>query len=206
MTRLFVVRHGQTDWNLAGRLQGSSDIPLNDTGREQARAAARSLWPVLEGEPVFVSSTLGRAVETARLIVGGSGAPLHRDARLAERRYGPWEGLLAHERAERFPDDHEAWRAGFEPDFDGYETHAAVAARMSAAAHEWVARVPGDVVMVAHGSSGRMLLLALLGLALEGRTLGSLENAAWSRLVPSPAGGWSLERHNVGAPTVEVAR
>ncbi|WP_296668090.1 histidine phosphatase family protein [Demequina sp.] len=204
MTRLFVVRHGQTDWNAAGRLQGSSDIPLNDTGRGQARAAAASLWRVLEPDAVFVSSTLVRAAETARIIVGERGAPLHQDARLGERRYGPWEGLLAHERAEQFPDDDAAWKAGFEPDFDGYESHVTVAARGTAAVHEWVARVPGDLVVVAHGSSGRMLMLSLLGLALEGRTLGNLENAAWSRLVPSPAGGWSLERHNVGAPAVGV--
>ncbi|WP_062378602.1 histidine phosphatase family protein [Demequina pelophila] len=206
MTRLFVVRHGQTDWNLAGRLQGSSDIPLNDTGRAQARAARDSLWPALDGDPVVVSSTLGRAMETADIIVGDRGCELHRDARLGERRYGHWEGLLAHERAERFPDDHSAWMAGFEPDFDGYERHETVAARMSAAAHEWVSRVSGDLVLVAHGSSGRMLLLSLLGLPLTGRTLGKLENAAWSRLAPAAGGGWSLERHNVGAPAVEVAR
>lgn len=202
MTRIFVVRHGQTDWNLAGRLQGSSDIPLNDVGRAQARAAASSLWPALGDSPTFVSSTLGRAVETARIVIGERDLVLHQDARLGERRYGPWEGLLGPERQERFPDDHAAWSAGFEPDFEGYENHATVAARMTAAAHEWVARVSGDLVIVAHGSSGRMLLLALLGLPLHGRTLGNLENAAWSRLVPSPSGGWSLERHNVGAPAV----
>ena len=205
MTRLYVVRHGQTDWNLAGRLQGSSDIELNDTGRAQARAAAVSLWPELSGTPVIVSSTLGRAIETARIIARGGECELHQDARLGERRYGPWEGLLAHERAEQYPDADAAWRAGFEPDFDGYESHATVAARTTAAAHEWTSRVSGDVVFVAHGSSGRMLLLSLLGLPLTGRTLGHFENAAWSRLVPSPAGGWSLERHNVGAPAVAVS-
>ena len=202
MTRIFVVRHGQTDWNLAGRLQGSSDIPLNETGRAQARDAAAGLWPALEGSPVVVSSTLARASQTARIIVGDREAELHADARLGERRYGPWEGLHAHERAERYPDADAAWRAGYEPDFDGYETHAAVAARMTDAAREWVSRVPGDLVLVAHGSSGRMLLLAMLGMPLEGRTLGNLENAAWSRLVPSAGGGWSLDRHNVGAPAV----
>ncbi len=202
MTRLVVVRHGQTDWNLAGRLQGSSDIPLNATGRAQAADAARRLWPALEPEPTFVSSTLSRAVETAHLLIGDRDIRLHQDARLGERRYGPWEGLLAPEREERFPDDHAAWRAGLEPDFEGYENHATVAARMTAAAHEWAARVQGDLVIVAHGSSGRMLLLALLGLPLHGRTLGNLENAAWSRLVQTPTGGWSLERHNVGAPAV----
>lgn len=202
MTRLHVVRHGQTDWNLAGRLQGSSDIALNDTGRAQARRVAASLGDQLEDGAVIVSSTLSRAVETADIIAQGRSWAVHRDARLGERRYGPWEGLLAHERAARFPDADAAWRAGYEPDFDGYESHAAVAARIGAAAHEWVARAPGDLVLVAHGSSGRMLLLALLGLPLAGRTLGSLENAAWSRLVPSAGGGWSLDRHNVGAPPV----
>ncbi|WP_062464334.1 histidine phosphatase family protein [Demequina soli] len=200
MTRIFLVRHGQTDWNLHGRLQGSTDIPLNATGRAQAHAAASSLWPVLADDAVVVSSHLGRAAETARIIVGDRPVALHRDARLSERRYGPWEGLLGHERAERYPDEDAAWRAGYEPDLDDYETHAEVAARMTAAAEEWVARVPGDLVLVAHGSSGRMLLLAMLGLPFEGRTLGHLQNAAWSRLVPAAGGGWSLEAHNVGAP------
>ncbi|WP_062388421.1 histidine phosphatase family protein [Demequina iriomotensis] len=200
MTRIFLVRHGQTDWNREGRLQGSTDIPLNATGRAQAHAAASSLWRALGDDAVVVSSHLDRAAETARIIVGDRPVALHRDARLAERRYGPWEGLLGHERAERFPDEDAAWRAGYEPDFDGYETHAEVAARMTVAAEEWSARVSGDLVLVAHGSSGRMLLLALLGLPFEGRTLGSLHNAAWSRLVPAASGGWSLEAHNVGAP------
>lgn len=206
MSRVFVVRHGQTDWNAQGRLQGSSDVPLNEAGRDQARAAASSLWPALQGDPVFVSSTLSRAVETTRIIAAGRQVEHHRDARLCERRYGQWEGLHAHERAARFPDDHAAWKAGFEPDFDGYENHATVAARALSAAHEWVARVPEDLVLVAHGSSGRMLLLAMLGLPLEGRALGSLENAAWSLLVPASGGGWSLARHNVGAGPVQVSR
>lgn len=218
MTRVFVVRHGETDWNREGRLQGSSDVPLNDAGRAQARAAAGSLWAELDRSPLaatFVSSTLCRAVETARLIIAGRGggrdggrdggggvAPLHQDSRLSERKYGLWEGLTVPQRAADFPDDHERWRAGLEPDFAGYESHAVLAARVGAATSEWVARVDGDLVLVSHGSAARMLILAMLGLPLTGRLVGNLENAAWSRLVPAGAGGWELDRHNVGAGPV----
>lgn len=96
MTRLELVRHGQTDWNLAGRVQGSTDIPLNDTGRRQAHEAGRRL----AGTPwdLIVSSPLIRALETARIIAGeiGGDDPLVVDA-LRERSFGDAEGLTGPE-------------------------------------------------------------------------------------------------------------
>ncbi|SJM44487.1 histidine phosphatase family protein [Microbacterium sp. JB110] len=93
MTTIALVRHGQTDWNLAGRIQGSSDIPLNDTGRDQARDAGRRLSG--RGFSKVVSSTLGRAVETAQLIADQLGltGPDERIPDLVERAYGSAEGV-----------------------------------------------------------------------------------------------------------------
>lgn len=93
---LALVRHGQTDWNLEGRLQGQTDIPLNDTGHEQARAVGRQVAG--EGWNLVVASPLGRAQQTAAIIAGQIGAQvgpaLHG---LMERGFGPLEG---HRRSE----------------------------------------------------------------------------------------------------------
>ncbi len=208
MTRLFVVRHGQTDWNLANRLQGSTDIPLNDTGRAQAAAAAPGLLAQLGESPTVVASHLTRAFETAEILFSGLGTAIHRDPRIGERSYGVWEGLEADLRQVHHPEDYDRWKAGLEPRIEGYETHVELAARMVEAAHEWTERVDaqggGDLVFVSHGSAGRMLLASLLRMSVNGRALGNLENACWSRVVPSGDGGWSLDRHNVGAEPVSV--
>lgn len=199
VTRVYLLRHGQTDWNVQGRLQGSSNTELNDTGREQARRAARSLAAVIDPGVWVASSPLSRAAETASIVSAQWGAQVHTDARLAERDYGPWEGLSAAEREQFDPLQHKEWREGREPEYEGYENHASVGARMSAAVTEWAAQTDGDVLIVTHGSSARMGLLALLGLEVAGRRIGNLDNAAWSRLVQPEGGGWSLDRHNIGA-------
>lgn len=200
MTRLFVVRHGETDWNVQGRLQGSSDIPLNDNGRAQAAGAAKTLGPSLRHGFTLVCSPLGRARETAEILVSSLGrGQVELDARLVERSYGVWEGLTSAEREDRYPAEHATWENRGEPNIEGYEAHAQVAARMRQATDAWVARVAGDLVFVTHGSSARMLTEDLLGLPSGGHTIGNLENAAWSRLRQVIDGPWSLERHNVGA-------
>lgn len=104
MTTLLLVRHGETAWNAARRIQGSTDIPLNDTGRAQARETAQALAARFAGEsPVVVSSDLSRAVETARIISSalGTGEP-HAYAQLRERAYGQAEGLTDTEYRERY--------------------------------------------------------------------------------------------------------
>ncbi|MGZ3305814.1 MAG: histidine phosphatase family protein [Asticcacaulis sp.] len=91
----FVLRHGQTDWNLQARLQGSTDIPLNDTGREQARQAAELLHGL--GITRIVSSPLSRALETARIVGERLGLAPDIDGRLIERNFGLFEGLTLDE-------------------------------------------------------------------------------------------------------------
>ncbi len=101
MTHLVLVRHGQTDWNLAGRIQGSSDIPLNETGREQAREAGRML--VQERWDAIVSSPLIRARETAEIIAREVGVDrVELVPALRERHYGAAEGLTGAEAEARY--------------------------------------------------------------------------------------------------------
>nr|WP_206686631.1 MULTISPECIES: histidine phosphatase family protein [Microbacterium] len=106
-----LVRHGETDWNLNRLIQGSTDIPLNDTGRAQARATALRLREQLTGhDPVVVaSSDLSRAHETARIIAAEleASAP-HQYPALRERGYGEAEGMDVHEFRTRFGDWHGA--------------------------------------------------------------------------------------------------
>lgn len=102
-TRISIVRHGQTDWNLHRRIQGSTDIPLNSAGRAQAAEAGVAIrtrhWDAI------VASPLQRAEETARIIAGELGLPSpHIIAELTERHHGQIEGLTFAERQERFPD------------------------------------------------------------------------------------------------------
>ena len=102
MTDLYLVRHGETEWNRQRRIQGLTDIPLNDTGREQARLTGT----LLTRRPItrVVASPLGRARETAQIISAelGLGEPQLHDA-FVERNYGAAEGLDFHEIDVRYP-------------------------------------------------------------------------------------------------------
>ena len=90
LTRLYLIRHGQTDWNVRAALQGRTDIALNDTGRAQAREA-RALLQGVRFDAVY-SSPLSRAVETAALVSGWERGAIQTDERLTEIAFGPWEG------------------------------------------------------------------------------------------------------------------
>lgn len=108
MTTLLLVRHGETDWNAARRIQGSTDIPLNDTGRAQARGTATGLAERMAEQyggvrPIVVSSDLSRAHETAQIIAAELGTDVaHAYPQLRERSYGVAEGLTVDEYRARF--------------------------------------------------------------------------------------------------------
>jgi broad specificity phosphatase PhoE len=106
--RILLVRHGETDWNKDHRFQGRSDVPLNQTGRDQAHALAMAL----RGESVtaIYSSPLLRALETARIIKAyHPTAPLIQAEGLAEMDLGDFEGMPAQQWAEKYPDFRKAW-------------------------------------------------------------------------------------------------
>lgn len=108
MKTLVFLRHGETDWNAQGRYQGQTDILLNNTGRQQAREAAHR-WGHTEFDAAIVSP-LVRANETARIILGDRQLDLVTVEDVQETHGGDWEGLLFTDIAERWPDEHAAFR------------------------------------------------------------------------------------------------
>ncbi|WP_419905757.1 histidine phosphatase family protein [Kiloniella sp.] len=136
----YYIRHGQTDWNAAGRMQGFTDIPLNETGRQQAYQAAEAI----KGTEIatICASPLGRALETAKILNEVLNCELIILDDLKEAGFGNQEGLV---------DDgwFEAWKDGeFTP--EGAETRAAFIERATAGINKAIDR-PGPVLIAAHG-------------------------------------------------------
>jgi broad specificity phosphatase PhoE len=211
MTRLIVWRHGNTDWNAGLRVQGQSDAPLNDAGREQSVVAAAHL--VKLGPDVILSSDLSRATETAAALAALSGLAVRTDPRLRERYYGHWQGLTLTEVAARFPTEHARWRAGDHSPGAEIESLDDLGKRVGEAFQEAADRWSGaTTVIVTHGGAARMGMGHLLGWpASVLRALGPLYNCHWSELRHgaldragrAAAGdqhldGWQLRSHNVG--------
>ena len=170
MTRLVLVRHGETDWNREGRWQGHADRGLNARGRAQAEAAATRL----AAEPVaaLVTSDLRRARETAEVVSGALGLPAAVDPRLREVDVGEWSGLTREQVRERDPQAYHAWVQGVNAGYPGGETFAQLDHRATQAMRELCARHAGDtVVVVSHGGSIRAMVAAALGIAPSGRRL-----------------------------------
>lgn len=88
---LYIVRHGETDWNQERRMQGEHDTPLNKNGKELARITARALEDV--PFDLAISSPLSRALETARILIGDRKIPVLRDSRIREINWGEWDGI-----------------------------------------------------------------------------------------------------------------
>jgi broad specificity phosphatase PhoE len=150
VTDLLLVRHGETDWNAEGRLQGHTDRPLSDYGRAQARRLADDL----EGEELeaIYASDLARARETAEIAGERLGLSVVLDPDLREKDWGNWEGLTAVERDR--------------VEFAGESTEAHQE-RMLRALHRIAERHPGGrVLVVTHGGSMRRVQTKVLGLAL----------------------------------------
>lgn len=151
-TTILLARHGETDWNRDRRVQGHSDIPLNDAGRAQAEDLGKQLED--ERLAAVYSSDLLRAKETAEIAAGGTGLPVLELVDLRERNFGTWEGLTDDVIRARFPES----RTG--PWGDG-ETIEQMSARFLAALREIAAAYPGETVLVAtHGGPIRAALRA----------------------------------------------
>ncbi|MFC4911225.1 histidine phosphatase family protein [Actinomadura gamaensis] len=191
--RLVLWRHGQTAWNVERRFQGKTDIPLDETGVEQARRAARLLAAL--HPTAIVSSTLVRARDTAQSLADLTGLPVGYDPELVERDGGEWEGLNAREIRERFPEEHARW------DPPGGETSAQVAKRVGTALERHAAALDPDGVLVvaSHGAALRLGIGHLLGLPEDvWDRLGGLSNCCWSVVTEMRDGGWRLAEHNAG--------
>jgi probable phosphoglycerate mutase len=161
-TTILLVRHGETDWNAARRIQGQTNSPLNERGRAQANALADEL----AGEPITAvySSDLDRARETAEILAGRLGLPVVVDPALRERNFGSWEGKTVDELEARWPGAWARWRDGNEGEGD-VEDHLALARRVRDAVHRLAAAHPGErILVVAHGGAMRVILMDAEGL------------------------------------------
>lgn len=153
VTRLCLVRHGQTDWNVVRRIQGQIDVPLNAAGEAQAWALAQQL---AEGEPrpgVLLSSDLQRATSTAEALAAVLNLPVTRLAALRERKFGRFEGLTGSESQERYPEAY-ARHTARELDFDlqGGETLLAFSERVMTGLAAVLELYAGKTVLaVSHG-------------------------------------------------------
>lgn len=198
--RIVLWRHGQTDFNAAGRLQGQSDVALNATGLAQAGAAAPRLAEL--GPTRIISSDLQRARDTAEALGELSGVAVETDERLRERSFGHWEGLTQEEIRSGWPEAYRAWRQGEEPRGIGADRRVDVGRRVAAAVLEAVSGVgeDGTLVVVAHGAAITLGLTQLLDLDAEAWFgLGGLDNCAWALVGPNPGRrpGWRLTAHNL---------
>ena len=159
LRHVLLARHGETDWNVAGRWQGHTDVPLNATGRAQAAALAERLRR--EGIAAVATSDLSRARHTAEIVAGALGVPVAIvDPGLREQRYGSFEGLTPRECEERYPDHWARYVADPSAGPPGGESRAAVLDRVLLAVREAAARLACPPLLVTHGGAIRALLAA----------------------------------------------
>jgi len=162
MTNFYFVRHGETDWNLAGKIQGATDIPLNDTGRRQAALTGEKMQGRKWDE--IVTSPLSRASETAGIISAklGLGSPISVTG-FVERNYGEAEGMSGAEVEAVYP--------GTMP-VPGRESREEVQQRVLAAVHQLAVDFRGkNVIVVAHGGVIRAVLHSTTGTAFFGERI-----------------------------------
>jgi broad specificity phosphatase PhoE len=164
---IYYIRHGETSWNAAGRLQGVQDIPLNDLGRRQAAHAGNVLADLFardgreQSSLAFVASPLIRARATMELVrdeLKLLPTAYALDDRLREIGYGQWEGSTLPEMQLRDPGLYARRQTGkWTVSPPGGESYVEVQARMA----DWYASVTADTVAVAHGGTARALMVAL---------------------------------------------
>jgi probable phosphoglycerate mutase len=168
MTRIILVRHGQTEWNRVERFRGRADIPLNETGLAQAEATGRRV--AAEWQPYAIyTSPLSRSVKTAEAIAIHFDLPVQHHLGLADIDYGEWQGLSPEEVRQRWPEEIDAWyNRPHQARIPGGETLGDLSARAMKTIHELATHHPGKtIVLVGHTVINRIILLGVLGLGNE---------------------------------------
>lgn len=167
-TRIYLVRHGETQLTAEDRFSGSAGVDLSDEGRRQAACLGERL--AREGVNAIYSSPLSRTMDTARIIAGECGGePVPMDG-LREISHGRWEGLTRREVEERFGDEYASWEEDpftFAP--EGGESGVAVLARALPVLRSIVKKHPAErVLVVSHKATIRILISSLLGFDARG--------------------------------------
>jgi broad specificity phosphatase PhoE len=164
VTRIVLVRHGQTAWNREVRFRGQADLELDESGLKQAEATGRYVaarWPVV----AVYASPLRRAMQTAEAIAGAQGLTAQPLAGLLDINFGAWQGLSPDEVSQRYPDLYQAWvEAPHTVCAPGGERLDDVRSRVVSALEDVIARHPAQsVALVSHTAVNRVLLCAVLG-------------------------------------------
>ncbi|MBN1440366.1 MAG: histidine phosphatase family protein [Anaerolineales bacterium] len=185
MTRVLLIRHGQTEWNRVDRFRGRADVPLNKAGLHQAAATAERVSSEWKPAAVY-SSPLSRSMGTAKAVADRCGLPVEICRGLGDIDYGRWQGLTVAEARSRWPADVDAWFA--EPHrarIPGGESVAAVRARATQAVRRAACSHPDQtIVLVSHVVVIRTILLDAL-------------NATWDRF-------WKIGQENCAVNVLDV--
>jgi probable phosphoglycerate mutase len=191
-TRLILLRHGETSWNVEGRYQGQLDSPLTPVGLAQAQSLARRLAG--EKFAALYSSDLGRARQTAACIAEASGHEVRADARLRERHLGIFQNLLKADLKQKFSEEYRLFKSAG-PDYviPQGESARQAAERGNACLEELARRHLGEtIIVVAHGGTISSLLRHTLGIPLGTPRRFGRPNASWN-VFRWDDGKWFLE-------------
>jgi probable phosphoglycerate mutase len=208
-TRVIVVRHGQTEWNVQTRIQGQGDSTLTADGRAQARALSERL----SGErfDALISSDLGRASATAQAIADRCGHPIILDARLRERHFGAGQGMTYEEVDRAYPGAFARIR-NVDPDFviPGGESRRQFHDRVVAAMDSLASRHDGQtIVVVTHGGVLATFFRHVHDIPLDVAHPIAITNASYNVLVHEASrwriATWSDNAHLEGGETFEEA-
>lgn len=182
MTRLLLVRHGETDWNAEHRWQGHTDTALSDLGRRQAALLRERL--AVEPLVAAYASDLSRAWDTATIALAGRDVPLHARVGLREINLGEWQGLTTSEIRQRWPGQLEMfWGADGAARPIGGETRSEMQSRVAEAVEEIAAAHPdGQVLIVSHGGALRGVACWALGAPTSSSNRLEVDNCALSIL------------------------
>lgn len=191
-TRLTIVRHGETEWNVSMRLQGKQDSPLTKLGRKQAEHAAKALRD--RKFDILISSDQGRAIETAKIINNYHQLKLNLSENLRERNFGIMEGLTRDEVAIKYPEVHEGYmkrRSNYlVPDGESLvQLYTRVTAELNRIAIQW----PGkSILIISHGGVLDCTMRMVFGISLDVRRNFSIYNASINTFLFND-GHWDLE-------------
>lgn len=201
-SRLVLLRHGETDWNAAGRMQGHLDIPMNATGQRQASAAAKALADRFDAARI-VSSDLSRAQETARAVAEATGLSVVTDERLREINVGEWVGRTLADIVADDPTIGERLHRGEDVRRSATgETSSEMGQRIAEALHDIAAGADDGetVLVVTHGMAARIGAVFFAGGTFaETRLFGGLRNCSWVVLESGRDAVWRIRQFNVQA-------
>ena len=209
-TRIVAIRHGETAWNASTRIQGHTDIPLNEHGQRQAQLLAQALAQADPLDAIY-SSDLQRALATAQALAEQTGARLVTHVGLRERAFGDFEGRSFAQIEQEMPEQAQLWRTRV-PDWTppgGGESLLVMQQRVMATVNALAQQHPGQqIAVVAHGGVLDLLYRAATQQSLQAPRSWALGNAAINRLLWTPMSltlvGWGDDAHLQG-PVLDEA-